>query len=772
MGLTLADVERWNPDDIHAVFQACISRAEGTRGTANGLGDVMKAVPWEGQAHDAATQSNNQIRGDLTAHADECEAVGRAASAAEAEVRAIKADWDAIQADARTSGITIDAQNGTLIYVEPSDRVARQQMDAKAADIERRIRELITRANAADKDLAGAINTAAGEESVQALDEQLAKHGVETPEQAEKDVHSALAGDQQAAGRVAKVINSITADQRDGKVLLTPQQASVLSQMQAQENGMSADALQTAEQRLGDNKGIIGDCWQLMSNPNVKFSQTPLKVGATEDPNTRVTGSRGLLPVSVQSTLGMDAVKSAAASDQTKVATQNAQDMSKIAGIVHDGSPMFQQGARGTELDKGMMQWSGDVLHHPVRQHLAIPGFQPDDSGAQYNTYRLASDNAMADVFNSAGRDHTAVHDQMTSPGGQDFLTDVHMHDWTDSGRNTPSMHSLFDWIGADAGAGGPTRQRAGEAAQALATCLSNNHNQLLKVPQGLGMTASIGELNPELVRADETALAPFQRAMIGDLTGTQGFHVGPGGLGNPGAGDFSAARNVFAVIDSDPDAAQRFNAAADGNILNYEHDFAEQAAGTPDRAHSLDYLALRQASSMLGVVDAGAATEAAARGAGEAGFYNLKKAGLDYLLSKGVNAVPGLSEVPGLDLAKETLEQGLIGETGAHHSADPNVAVPSFQQGMDTAAYRVAMMFNPQVAGVPQELSQFFDPQTGQLLPPDRVEPGSVEAYSSALQTYLSGLDINRFESQFNIYYSEGAGVSTQSTDKTPFSR
>jgi hypothetical protein len=145
-GLTLADIERWSPDDIHAVFQACISRAQGTRAVADGVGDVMRSVPWEGQSHDAAMAAHDRIHQDLTNHAAEAEAVGRAASAAEGEVRAIKADWEAIKADAANAAITIDPVSETFSYTEPTDPAARAQLHNKIADLERRIQQLHARA--------------------------------------------------------------------------------------------------------------------------------------------------------------------------------------------------------------------------------------------------------------------------------------------------------------------------------------------------------------------------------------------------------------------------------------------------------------------------------------------------------------------------------------------------------------------------------------------------------------------------------------------------
>ncbi|MGV7383121.1 TPR repeat region-containing protein, partial [Mycobacterium kansasii] len=111
-------------------------------------------------------------------------------------------------------------------------------------------------------------------------------HEPETPDQAEQDVHDALAGDQGAAGRVNAVLGSITPDQLAGKVPLTAEQASVLSQLQAQEHGMSVDALTTAEQRLGAQRGMIANSWQLMSNPNISFPKTQLTVGAKQGSDT------------------------------------------------------------------------------------------------------------------------------------------------------------------------------------------------------------------------------------------------------------------------------------------------------------------------------------------------------------------------------------------------------------------------------------------------------------------------------------------------------
>jgi hypothetical protein len=54
MTLTLADLDRWDPNAIHGVFQVAIDRASGVRSTATQIGDVMATTPWEGDSHDVA----------------------------------------------------------------------------------------------------------------------------------------------------------------------------------------------------------------------------------------------------------------------------------------------------------------------------------------------------------------------------------------------------------------------------------------------------------------------------------------------------------------------------------------------------------------------------------------------------------------------------------------------------------------------------------------------------------------------------------------------
>lgn len=172
MSLSLADLDQWNPDSIHEVFQATLSRAEVTRLTADSLTRVMAAMPWSGEAHDAALRDNNAIVADLRLHAAEVEAVSRAASIAEVEIRAVKSDWQKICRMADRWGITIDTATNSIVPPNPLAADA-DEVERRMQIIEDQIVALLQRADDADRDLAAAIDGASGHESADDLNREV-----------------------------------------------------------------------------------------------------------------------------------------------------------------------------------------------------------------------------------------------------------------------------------------------------------------------------------------------------------------------------------------------------------------------------------------------------------------------------------------------------------------------------------------------------------------------------------------------------------------------
>jgi hypothetical protein len=321
---------------------------------------------------------------------------------------------------------------------------------------------------------------------------------------------------------------------------------------------------------------------------------------------------------------------------------------------------------------------------------------------------------------------------------------------------NQASTHSLLSWIGDEANSSNPEiAQRAGVAAHAIAVNLDANHELYLHPPESpYGPTPNAANLNPALIGADAIALAPYQDALVGDMRGVQGFEL----MGSPGDGDLEHARNIFAVIDSDPGSAKLFNAAAMDKIIDHQHAYADAVkantgnplADTPDND-------MTSAAQLLGALNGGAEQEATARGLQGAemnqAVYDVKKAGIDSLFG----AMPGKDFIPGWDLTRDTIAAGILGPVPEAGEAPPNVVADSARHAVNLSSYEVADALGAH-RGDPNIRGTFFD-QGGNLLPPDQIADSDLAAYRSDLQNYLNAKDYNRFENNFMDDYNEGAG-------------
>lgn len=94
------------------------------------------------------------------------------------------------------------------------------------------------------------------------------------PEDMEGLVHDALNGNQEAAAKVDNLLDNIDEDQLGPKSVshpLSPLQAELVGQLQAQMKPMSMEDLNKARDKLGPHKGILGDAMQIMSDPDVTY---------------------------------------------------------------------------------------------------------------------------------------------------------------------------------------------------------------------------------------------------------------------------------------------------------------------------------------------------------------------------------------------------------------------------------------------------------------------------------------------------------------------
>jgi EspA/EspE family len=357
--------------------------------------------------------------------------------------------------------------------------------------------------------------------------------------QAEKDVHDALAGDQEAAKRVEEALKGIKPGQP-----LSAEQGSYLSQMQAQQNGMSVEALKTAEQRLGDQKHIIADSWQLMSNDDVSFPKTETKVGALDNPSTTAKGGFDQLPRSVQDSL-QHAGQYAHQDNTTYL--KNTHNLNDIAGIVKDGNPALQT---GTELDRGMMRAADTVMD-------------------RYDTIDTKAEAAEAaqNIFAASGRDHQIVYDHLLGThgdNGDDFLHDINRIAWTDDGK---AASSLFSWTNESHT--GPEATIAAETAEKYATYVGSHKPELMGID---GQT--VGQLNPELVKGYAHGLTPYMGDIAGLSTANPHDAFGPLDIQHPE--ERPLAKGLFSVLSTQEDAYREFHGAANAHVVTESHQWAE----------------------------------------------------------------------------------------------------------------------------------------------------------------------------------------------------
>lgn len=385
-------------------------------------------------------------------------------------------------------------------------------------------------------------------------------HDFETPEQAERDVHAALAGDQQAARRINGILDSITDEQRAGKVPLTPEQAAVLSQMQAQQHGLTIQELEAAQGRLGDQGQLIPNSWQLMSNPTIMFPRTELNPGAVQG-TEMVKGAAAQLPESL-SPMSFELNGPAGLFY-----------LERIANMASAGNPKLRTNT-GFDAEilaraSGMLGGDIDADEEPV----------------------------ITKIFTLVSPDHQLVHDTLVGPDGTTFLGGITGHAWLDHGKGAAS---LLNWV-EGAAQGGPEARLAGETARAYGIFIGTHSTALLHLPGG----HTIGDVNPDLVRSMAHGLVPYMSNIAGIPGGLVEFGNSPDGIGDIENGRMPIAKGIFSVVSTDQTASDYFNGTAERQALiaegAYAHDLVSHAPNLNSYNTNLGY-----AMTLRGLVDTG----------------------------------------------------------------------------------------------------------------------------------------------------------------------
>jgi hypothetical protein len=419
------------------------------------------------------------------------------------------------------------------------------------------------------------------------------------PEDMQDLVHKALNGDKDAAAKVHSIMETIRPEQLQGSSdpagpghTLPPKplsdlQSELVGQMQNQMHDMSMSDLSGLRNKLGDDKSILGNAMQLISDPDVKYAH---KGGAgllIPGQDGWLPGGGSDLPKCVQDTLNANANfvgpsdpsvgypgGGAGADLEASARGEAAHNLTSLADIIGDGDPQFQQ---GSTLDHDMMARG--------KEWLASEGNE------------TWGDDVVGRVFETAGRDTVVSHDMFTTDS--EFTKDVLTHPWQDDGR---AASTLTDWIDNDAYSANPdVNTRAGETAHALAAYIGDHQPDLLNINTGSEGNVSLGHLNPELSKSLALAMTPYVDDMAGqNLDSSSGF-------GSLDGDNTKAPRAVglFSVLESNDAAAQILNERSIGVQSSFVSQFTNSVAENP--LHPEITTGMEYAGRLKGITELGA---------------------------------------------------------------------------------------------------------------------------------------------------------------------
>jgi hypothetical protein len=119
MGLSIADIDKWNPESISAVGAASAARADAASQAGSRLKDLSAFKSWKGAASDAAQANTRVLAFALDQHGQAASTAVNAVNTAANEVRQIKDQLDGLRATLGRYGIIVDA-NGSRAVPPPN----------------------------------------------------------------------------------------------------------------------------------------------------------------------------------------------------------------------------------------------------------------------------------------------------------------------------------------------------------------------------------------------------------------------------------------------------------------------------------------------------------------------------------------------------------------------------------------------------------------------------------------------------------------------------
>ncbi|PBC45664.1 hypothetical protein CJ179_21055 [Rhodococcus sp. ACS1] len=369
-------------------------------------------------------------------------------------------------------------------------------------------------------------------------------------------------------------------------------QMEYLNQVSRSLDGKSPQEIQQIMDKLPpDSACALANSLQIVSNDKI----TATVKGDSQVPTT---GGLNLLPDKMVESLTRDDLvtrgfKMVGPTGASSVELNGVADNQAIADIVQAGDAQYKSGSSLDQhlLEVGRQYLDAQVAHEQNPNHK-FEYFTVDGRGTE-NTAITES------IFTAVGDDKIAVQHAVTQPDtGQNLVRDVLTHNWSDNGQAAASMFRFDD---AEATVEDPhnpadveAATRRGQIMSAVAENMSTDWDTFRGIPGTDGQ--SVGEVNPDLLRTMSHSMSPY----ISDLAGAgrpenPGFDIGT--WADPADNNhFGGSSNVFAVMNTDPEAGTHFTQSSMQEILaaegRYAHDPAAPLAGgdlsTAGRIHGL----------------------------------------------------------------------------------------------------------------------------------------------------------------------------------------
>ena len=156
MSLTVADIERWDPEALRQVAADAQARGQALASAAEGLAGLPGFGSWEGRAATASREAFEALRRELEGSRRDAEAVAQAARRATDAVEAITSDLRRLKVDVALYGCEVDAAANRVVPAFGAGAgvpVRRSSMPALQA----RLDSLVEQADSVDAELAAGL---------------------------------------------------------------------------------------------------------------------------------------------------------------------------------------------------------------------------------------------------------------------------------------------------------------------------------------------------------------------------------------------------------------------------------------------------------------------------------------------------------------------------------------------------------------------------------------------------------------------------------------